>query len=283
MFKIGEFSQIAQVSDNLLRHYDSIDLLKPMHVDEWTGYRYYSASQLPQLNRILALKDLGLSLDEARQVLADDINPSEIRHILANQKSQIEQMIRAEKLRLHRVEARLQQIESEGSFENLEIIVKHVPSQPFLAMDYHIDSLDDAPDFVRAVSQRVEKRIGKKPIKHFAAIFDYESFRTENVTVEAGMILSDAKDVEILFDSTASLSLRKLPEIKQVVTLVQHEKNHILFDVYAALGRWIEQNSFQLAGAVRKLYLTPPNPEDEDKALVEIQFPIQPSLRPLPS
>ena len=65
MFKIGEFAQIAQVSDNLLRHYDAIDLLKPIHVDEWTGYRYYSAAQLPQLNRILALKDLGLSLEDA--------------------------------------------------------------------------------------------------------------------------------------------------------------------------------------------------------------------------
>ncbi|MEM7033322.1 MAG: MerR family transcriptional regulator [Chloroflexota bacterium] len=282
MFKIGEFSQIAQVSDNLLRHYDAIDLLKPIHIDEWTGYRYYSASQLPQLNRILALKDLGLSLDEARQVLADNIATSEIRHILTNQKLQIEQMIRVEKMRLHRVEARLQQIESEGSIDNLEIIVRHIPAQPFLAMDYRLRLLDDAPDFVRAVTSRVEKVIGKRRLKHFAAIFHYDGFSDENVDVEAGMILSEANDVQIAFDNTIFFTLRELPEVNQVVTLVQHEKNHILFHAYAALGRWLELNNYQLSGAARKLYLTPPDPQEEDSALVEIQFPIQPALKGSP-
>ncbi|MGH1362865.1 MAG: MerR family transcriptional regulator [Calditrichia bacterium] len=279
MFKIGEFSQIAQVSDNLLRHYDAIDLFKPVQVDEWTGYRYYSASQLPQLNRILALKDLGLSLEEARQVLENDISTSEMRHLLTNQKLQSEQLIQAEKMRLHRVEARLLQIEAEGSLENLEIIVKHVPAQPFLAMNYRLRLLDEGPDFVRGVSQRVEDAIGKKSLKHFAAIFHYDGFRTENVDVGAGMVLEKSKDVQVPFTETDTLSLRELPEVKQVATLVQHEQNHILFHAYAALGKWVEQNDYQLFGAVRKLYLTLPNQQEEDKALVEIQFPIKPSLR----
>ncbi len=278
MFKIGEFSQIAQVSDNLLRHYDSIDLLKPIHIDEWTGYRYYSASQLPQLNRILALKDLGLSLDEAREVLADNISSGEIRHILANQKSQIEEMIQAEKMRLHRVEARLQQIEAEGALEDLEVLIKHLPPQPFLAMDYRLRLLDDGPEIVRAITQRVEQAIGKKPLKHFAAIFQYDGFSNENVEVEAGMVLAKPIDVQVSFSDTDTLTLRELPEVEQVVTLVQHEKNHILFHAYAALGRWLELNNYQLSGAARKLYLTPPDPQEEDHALVEIQFPIQSAL-----
>ena len=56
MFQIGEFSQIARVSARLLRYYESLGLLKPVRTDFTTGYRYYSASQLPRLNRILALK-----------------------------------------------------------------------------------------------------------------------------------------------------------------------------------------------------------------------------------
>ena len=276
MFKIGEFAQIAQVSDNLLRHYDAIGLLKPIHVDEWTGYRYYSASQLPQLNRILALKDLGLSLDEAREVMAENISTGEIRQILSQQKLQIEQTLQAEKMRLLRVEARLQQIEADGSLDNLEIIVKHIPTQPFLAMDYRMRLLDEGPDLVRAVTQSVETALDKKSLKHFAAVFHYNGFREENVDVEAGIILNRAKQVEISFQNASMLTLRELPELKQVATLVQHEKNHILFHAYEALGRWLELNSYQLIGAVRKLYLTPPDREEENKALVEIQFPIQP-------
>ncbi len=56
MYTVGEFSRIAQVSKRLLRYYDQIDLLKPDHSDPATGYRYYSAGQMTELNRILALR-----------------------------------------------------------------------------------------------------------------------------------------------------------------------------------------------------------------------------------
>ena len=46
MFRIGDFSRIARVSARLLRFYDEIGLLRPMHADSRTGYRYYSAEQL---------------------------------------------------------------------------------------------------------------------------------------------------------------------------------------------------------------------------------------------
>lgn len=59
MFQIGEFAQIAQVSGRLLRFYDQQGLLAPEWIDPATGYRHYGIRQLPRLNRILALKDLG--------------------------------------------------------------------------------------------------------------------------------------------------------------------------------------------------------------------------------
>ena len=55
VFKIGDFSKLSRVSVKTLRYYDELGLLKPAHVDHFTGYRFYSADQLPQLNRILAL------------------------------------------------------------------------------------------------------------------------------------------------------------------------------------------------------------------------------------
>ena len=64
MFKIGDFSKLTGVSVKTLHHYDELGLFKPVHVDNMTGYRYYSFEQLPRLNRILALKDLGFSLED---------------------------------------------------------------------------------------------------------------------------------------------------------------------------------------------------------------------------
>ena len=54
MIKIGDFARLSQVSVVTLRYYDEMDLLKPVKVDSFTGYRFYSADQLPRLNRLLA-------------------------------------------------------------------------------------------------------------------------------------------------------------------------------------------------------------------------------------
>lgn len=69
MFLIGEFSKISRVSKRLLHYYDDIGLLKPAYIDQTTGYRYYRAGQLPRLNCILALKELGLTLDQIKKML----------------------------------------------------------------------------------------------------------------------------------------------------------------------------------------------------------------------
>jgi DNA-binding transcriptional MerR regulator len=55
MFAIGEFARHGRVSVRMLRHYDAIGLLEPVRVDPATGYRFYDASQLSRLNRIVVL------------------------------------------------------------------------------------------------------------------------------------------------------------------------------------------------------------------------------------
>lgn len=55
MFKIGDFSKLSRVSVKTLRYYDEIGLLKPVGVDRFTRYRYYSAEQLPLLHRTESL------------------------------------------------------------------------------------------------------------------------------------------------------------------------------------------------------------------------------------
>ncbi len=79
MIKIGEFSRLAHVPVPTLRYYDQMGLLKPVEVDKFTGYRYYTVSQLPRLNRILSLKGLGFSLEQIGMALADGLTPEQMR------------------------------------------------------------------------------------------------------------------------------------------------------------------------------------------------------------
>ena len=112
MLKIGEFSRISHVSAKTLRYYDEIGLFRPAQVDRLTGYRYYSMGQLPRLKRILALKDLGLSLEQIAVLLGDELSPAEIRGMLRLKRAEIQHRLQEETARLALVEARLAQIEN---------------------------------------------------------------------------------------------------------------------------------------------------------------------------
>src|SRR5450631_4478491 len=74
MLNIGEFARLGQVSPRMLRHYDDLGLLQPSRVDPATGYRFYAVAQLSRLHRILALRDLGFSLDQISGLLDEDLH-----------------------------------------------------------------------------------------------------------------------------------------------------------------------------------------------------------------
>ena len=82
MIRIVDFSKLSRVTVKTLRYYDEVGLLQPAHVDNTTGYRYYAYSQLPRLNRILALKDLGFSLEEICKLLSDALTVEQMHGML---------------------------------------------------------------------------------------------------------------------------------------------------------------------------------------------------------
>src|SRR3982750_1709449 len=134
MFTVGEFSRLAQVSKRLLRYYDEFGLLKPLHTDRFTGYRYYSAEQLPQLNRILVLKDLGLALEQIRDILHNKVSADEIQGMLLLKKAEIEQQLQSEIQRIRNIESRLQSIRNAETHQPLDVVMKQIPAQPVLSV-----------------------------------------------------------------------------------------------------------------------------------------------------
>jgi DNA-binding transcriptional MerR regulator len=82
MISIGDFARIGRVSVRMLRHYDAIGLLSPEHVDPYSGYRYYRIEQLRRLNRIVALKELGLRLDQVRDIVDERLDSGDLHGML---------------------------------------------------------------------------------------------------------------------------------------------------------------------------------------------------------
>ncbi|RWK37102.1 helix-turn-helix domain-containing protein [Mesorhizobium sp.] len=152
MFRIGEFAQIAQVSTRQLRFYDQIGLLQPGRTDPQTGYRYYAIHQLPRLNAILALKDLGLMLDQIGSLLDKAISPAELRGMLLLKRAEAEQAILKEEQRLRHIESRIAQIDRQGSISDYDVVTKSLPSQAILATRHTVADLKESGALVAAAA-----------------------------------------------------------------------------------------------------------------------------------
>ena len=126
MFSIGDFTRLGRVSPRMLRHYDAIGLLRPACVDPVSGYRFYQASQLAELNRVIALKDLGFTLQQVQAILAEKVTAAELRGMLKLRRAEIHAQIEAETARLARVEARLLTIEDETRGPADGVVIKRL-------------------------------------------------------------------------------------------------------------------------------------------------------------
>ena len=128
MLTIGDFARLGQVSVRMLRHYDAIGLLRPARVDASSNYRYYQASQFARLNRIVALKNLGFTLNQVATILAEDVDVAELRGMLRLRRAELEAAMADAAAGLAQVEARLRIIEREGTMPTNDIVVKTLPA-----------------------------------------------------------------------------------------------------------------------------------------------------------
>lgn len=286
MFKIGEFSKIAQVPDHVLRYYDRIGILAPNHIDPESGYRYYSAQQLPRLNRILTLKELGLSLDQIRQMVDSDISAEEIRGMLMLRKAQIAQSLQEEVARLRTIESRLAHMEAEGDLPTDDVVLKSAPAQPFLSLRSMLPALTDGWELVAEMTHMLPTSRLRRSVGHLAAIFHSEMFREEDVDLELGFLLEGKstdryQGVTLPLPSGPTMAVRELPAVGSMATVVRlggTEHNH---RSYGAIGRWAEANGYQLTGLAREVVLMPPQTAEMDDAVTEVQFPVEKIDRPL--
>lgn len=274
MFRIGEFSKIAQVPGSLLRYYDEIGLLKPARVDQFTGYRYYSTGQLPRLHRILALKELGLTLEQIGRLLNDEISADEIRGMLTLKKAQVEQAVQEELLRLRQIESRLQQIES-GDRPSFDVVLKTVPAQPYLSRREILPALEAGFGLMQEMMQTLPARIGQAALGHFTAVIHSESLEEDRVDVEMGFTLTAPTHQSVSLSGDRKMMERQLPAVEAMATVMRVGGFENNYRSYGAIGLWIESNGYVIAGPGREVLIQPPRGNNIAEMVTEIQFPVE--------
>jgi DNA-binding transcriptional MerR regulator len=281
MFRIGEFSKIAQTPISQLRYYDEIGLFTPAHIDRFTGYRYYSARQLPHLNRIIALKELGMSLDQIKRLLEDNISVEEIRGMLTLKKAQVEQALYEEVTRLRHIEARLQQIDaSPGS--PLDIVLKEVPAQPYLSRREIFPNIDMALDLMQQIVNILPAHMSHEALGHCTAVVHSETLDSSQLDIELGVILNDTAEVTIELPDTRLMTVRLLPAVALMATVVRIGGFENSCRSYGAIGLWVEENGYRIIGPVREVLIRPPRTNDLNEMVTELQFPVEPTRNTLP-
>jgi effector-binding domain-containing protein len=269
MFKIGEVSQLSQVPVKTLRYYDEIGLLKPAKVDRFTSYRYYSADQLPRLNRILALKDLGLALNQIGELLDGDLSSEQIRGMLRLQQAQVKGRVQEEQARLARVEWRLKQIEQEGVMSTEEVVVKKVPAMKVASVREVVPTYADCGHLVGEVYRYVGRHRAR-PAGPGLSIYYDEGYRETDVDVEAAVPV--AKDLP----SGDRVKVRELPAVEEMVCIVHEGSYDTLGEAYTQLMAWIEANGYRICGPNRAVWAKGPRPlRSPSKYVTEIQFPVE--------
>jgi DNA-binding transcriptional MerR regulator len=275
MFRIGEFAQIAQVSTRQLRFYDQLGLLQPAHIDAQTGYRTYSIRQLPRLNCILALKELGLTLEQIGPLLKDDLSPAELRAMLTMKRAQVEQTLRAEEARLRHIESRIAQIDRQGTIGDYDVVTKSVPPVPYLAVRVACEGMEEAVPLVRTVVQEGSRQI-RPQLRDKLIVVAHNDADDEKLDLEIGFSLTRPSNASIRIAGDLVLRATELPAVDTMATLIRPGTNAESHTSFGAVGRWIEANGYAIAGPCREVFLEPiTGPPGFDAALVEIQFPVR--------
>ena len=270
MYRIGEFSKISRIPVSALRYYSDCGLLPPAATDPDTGYRYYAAAQLPRLNRILALKDLGLSLDEIASVLDEELSVAELRGMLRLKQTEISRQVLEQQDRLARVETRLRMIESEGTMPEEEVVLKTLDP-------VHVLSLREVVDAPAKIGMLIGDGFaalmpaGVMPIGPCFALYHDPEFKPAEIDVEVAFPVDEGVKTAPNTPGGRSFAERTVSGGKVAVT-VHHGNYDTIDQAYGRIGNWIAENGLQFAGPPQEAYLS--SPDDPSGPVTEIRFPV---------
>jgi effector-binding domain-containing protein len=266
--QIGDFSKLSLVSVKALRYYDEIGLLKPERVDEFSGYRYYSASQLPHLNRIVALKNMGLSLDEIAKLMRDDVSVDHILDLLQAKQNEIKKRLGEEAERLARVEEWLAETQKEGKMPDYEVSIKKIKPQKAVTIRRVLPNYGHVGELFAAIGPYLGKSrapMSGPPV----TIYHDKEFKEADVDVEVAFPLWRAVKGE------GEFKFQELPGYDKVATVMYKGPYEGIGKAYNTLLRWIEANGYVVTGPNREIYFNEPDKTKPEDLVTEVQVPVE--------
>jgi DNA-binding transcriptional MerR regulator len=270
VYTIGQFSKIGRVSTKTLRYYDEINLLKPVHVDKDTQYRYYSYEQVLKLLSISELKEYGLKLEEIKAIM-DEQDVDLLKKFLKNKIVEIDKEVENSLELKDSIEEKIKKIESGGNImegkKDLKVELKE--RQPLVVISRRtITSMSNISSVIGKVFEDIF-RMNLKPVGPVMTIYhDKQEFDVENA------------DCEICIPVTSKVNTEKNEKIKELAGGLVASTTFVgpyskLGEAYAKVMQWIEDNGYKCSGAPFDIYMNgPQSVKSPEEFVTEVCFPI---------
>ncbi len=272
MLRIGEFSKICQVSVKALRHWDAIGLLNPTVIDPVTSYRYYSINQVGDVNRVMALKAMGLGLAQISDMMQSpsSLTTDDIRAMLRLKQVELHQQITDAADMLMLIESRLKQIDNAGTLPDYEVVLKSAEARLVLAVR------EVVPDMERLVALLAETHpyARQREGTNLLAVFHDDAYELEQIDVEVAFPVESASVKPIPLANSRQMQVTQLPGIELLASTVHHGEWLSLSQAYIHLGGWIETNNYQIVGAGREIFHHIDWHGEQKATVTELQFPV---------
>ncbi|MFN8528724.1 MAG: MerR family transcriptional regulator [Anaerolineae bacterium] len=281
MIKIGDFSKICQTSIKALRHWDAVGLLRPALIDPLTHYRYYSIDQIDDVNRILAFRALGLSLNETAMMLHEHPAPADIRALLLAKRAELYAQIQEAESMLTALEGRLRVMESVSAQPAYEVALKSAQEMPVLSVRTVVPDLEA----LVALLEETHPYARQRSTTNLLAVFFDEGYDVESVDVQVGFPVERLAAKPITLRHQLELTPSLLPAVPLLATTVHRGEWLTLSEAYIHLGRWIDQNDYTITGAGREIFHHIDWDGGQRATVTELQFPVarvatSPSMEP---
>lgn len=250
MLRIGEFARLAAVPVKTLRYYDELGLITPARVDSATGYRYYSADQLPRLHRLLALKELGFTLDQVGRVLNDGVTLEQLRGMLILKRAETEDRLRDERQRLDRIEQHLKDIEQENAMPDYEVTLKSVDPMLVAACRVRVSTNDMVPAVLGEAYDATYAHIkqqGATALDPCLALWHTSADTYEDEDTEAVVPIDRA------ISPSARVQVYELPG-GNFAAATHRGRFDGFTKLHPAVLRWIDANGYEITGPSREVY-----------------------------
>jgi DNA-binding transcriptional MerR regulator len=269
MLKIGDFSKLSRISIRMLRHYDDLGLLIPESIDSETGYRYYSASQLPRAARIGALKQMGFSLAVIGEILETHRDADALKQYLRVKQAEIREQ--SEKLGMHAqmIESAMKSIGKEGNFMDYSVALKEIPKRYVASLRQVIPTYGDENLLWSKMAQETGKKLSMANPCYSMAIFHDQTYREHDVDVEIQI------SVEGQHEDTENVCFKTVEPLTVASSTYQGSYDQIT-PVNLAVAKWVQENGYDFEGSMFCIYhVSPAQTQNPDEWVTEVCYPVQ--------